>query len=260
MLLRTIVGVTAFAVVVAIAWLGGWPFALTALIAILLGGFEFYAMLTTGGFHVQPVLGMVWLAMLTLSGWQPTWISLTLVLFVGFVAVFMWALTVHVQPVTAAMATMLPAFYMGVMGAQAIALRDMQSGLWWLLLGFLIAWGNDTFAYFAGTTLGRHKIWPRVSPKKTWEGTIAGWVSAAMISVLVVWLTPLDFNLGLAALIGLVGGILGFFGDLTISMVKRQVGVKDSGRFFPGHGGMLDRLDSMLFVLPFVYQVALLIK
>ncbi len=260
MLLRILVGVTAFVVVVAIAWLGGWPFALVALVAILMGGYEFYGMEIHGGFHPQVLLGMVWLAALVIAGWQPAWLSMSLVLFVGFVAVFIWALTVREQPVTAAMATVLPAVYMGVMGAQAIALRDMPNGLWWLLLGFLIAWGNDTFAYFVGTTFGRHKIWPRVSPKKTWEGTIAGWVGAAIVSVLVVWLTPLAFSLWLAALVGLAGGVLGYFGDLAISMVKRQVGVKDSGRFFPGHGGMLDRLDSMLFVLPFIYQAALLLS
>jgi phosphatidate cytidylyltransferase len=259
MLLRTLVGVSAFAVVVAIAWVGGWPFALLAMIAMLMGGSEFYSMLIMGGFYPQVWLGMVWLAALAFAGWQPHLLPLSLVLYIGFVAVFIWSLTVRDQPVTAVMATVLPALYMGIMGAQAIALRELPNGLWWLLLGFLVAWGNDTFAYFAGTTLGKHKIWPRVSPKKTWEGTIAGWLGAAVVSVLVAWFTPLDFNLGLAALLGFAGGILGFFGDLTISMVKRQVGVKDSGRFFPGHGGMLDRLDSMLFVLPFVYQAALLL-
>ncbi len=259
MLLRTLVGVSSFAVVVAISWLGGWWFAAMAIVAMLLGGFEFYGMEIRGGFHPQVLLGMVWLAALAFSGWQPVLLPVSLVLFLGFVSVFVWAVTLHEAPLTAAMATVLPAIYMGAMGAQSIALRDMPNGLWWLLLGFLIAWGNDTFAYFAGTTLGKHKIWPRVSPKKTWEGTIAGCVGAGVVSVLVVWLTPLAFNLALAALLGIVGGVLGFFGDLTISMVKRQVGVKDSGRFFPGHGGMLDRLDSMLFVLPFVYQAALLL-
>lgn len=260
MLIRIVVGVTSFVVVVAVAWYGDWPFALMAVVAMLMGGSEFYSMLTTGGFHPQPWLGMVWLAALTFSAWQPTWFPFSLILTLGFIAAFIWALTVREQPVTAAMATVLPALYIGIMGAQAIALRSLEEGLWWMLLGFLIAWGNDTFAYFIGTTFGRHKIWPRVSPKKTWEGTLAGCVGAAIVSILVVWLTPLDFNPGLAALLGFVGGILGFFGDLTISMVKRQVGVKDSGRFFPGHGGMLDRLDSILFVLPFIYQVALLLK
>jgi phosphatidate cytidylyltransferase len=102
-------------------------------------------------------------------------------------------------------------------------------------------------------------MWPRLSPKKTWEGTIGGWIGAALTGALLAWLLPLGLAVWEGALIGLLGGVLGLAGDLSISMVKRQVGVKDSGRFFPGHGGMLDRLDSMSFVIPFVYQAAILL-
>jgi phosphatidate cytidylyltransferase len=107
-----------------------------------------------------------------------------------------------------------------------------------------------------GVTLGRHKLWPRLSPKKTWEGTIGGWIGAALIGGgLAWWLLP-EVHWWVGVGLGAIGGILALFGDLSISMVKRQVGVKDSGKLFPGHGGMLDRLDSILFVLPFIYQVA----
>ena len=128
-----------------------------------------------------------------------------------------------------------------------------------MILGIFITWMNDTTAYFTGVTIGRNKLWPRLSPKKTWEGTISGWLGAALMGGLVTWLTPVPLTLRGGLLLGFGCGLLGFMGDLSISVVKRQVGVKDSGRFFPGHGGMLDRLDSSLFTLPFVYQVVYLL-
>ena len=254
---RIIVGLIGLAVVFAITWVGGLPFVLTAVAAILIGGHEFYTMLTIGGYRPHVWLGLIWLAALALSGWQPELLPLTTLLTVGFIASIIAALFVVDQPLRTWTATAVVAIYLGVMMEQAISLRLMPEGFWWLILSFAIAWMNDTAAYFTGVTIGRHKLWPRLSPKKTWEGTIGGWVAAALIGGLFAWLSPLQLGFAVGAVLGTLGGVLGLFGDLSISMVKRQVGVKDSGVFFPGHGGMLDRLDSMLFVVPFVYQAAL---
>lgn len=142
---------------------------------------------------------------------------------------------------------------------EILALRFVDNGLWWFLLGLLITWANDTVAYFVGVWFGKNRLWPRLSPKKTWEGTISGWAGAALMSGCIAWLTPLPIHFGIGALLGAIGGILALFGDLSISMLKRQVGVKDSSALFPGHGGMLDRLDSILFVLPFLYHVVLIL-
>lgn len=256
-LTRIVVGLVGLAVVIGLSWVGGIPFALLALAAALVGGYEFYWMLEQGQFRPQKALGLAFLLALALLGWWAHWTWLTTVLTLGFFAILTYSLFIPVQPLQGALATFFPAAYVGVMMAQAIALRQLPDGFWWLLLSFGIAWGNDTLAYFTGVSMGRHKIWPRLSPKKSWEGTLGGFAGATLVAVLIAWLAPLEIGLGWAALLGLVGGVLGFFGDLTISMVKRQVGVKDSGHFFPGHGGMLDRLDSMLFVVPFVYQAAL---
>ncbi len=259
MLVRTAVGLTALAVVLSISWLGGVPFLLLVAAAALVGGYEFYWMLRQGGIPSQPWLGLAWLLLLTVAGARPEWVGLTTVLTFGLIALLVYALFVPEKPVQRLLATAFPALYLGVMMAEAIALRRLPDGFWWLLLSFAIAWSSDTFAYFVGVTMGRHKIWPRLSPKKTWEGTVAGWIGAAVAAPVVLWFSPLDVALWWGAVAGFLGGILGFFGDLSISMIKRQVGVKDSGHFFPGHGGMLDRLDSMLFVIPFVYQLALLL-
>ena len=125
------------------------------------------------------------------------------------------------------------AIYLGIAASQTLALRQLPDGLWWLVFGLVVTWSNDAAAYFTGVTLGRHKLWPRLSPKKTWEGTIGGWIAAVVAAVLVVWLSPLSEPLWLAAILGAVCGVLGLLGDLSISMLKRQVGVKDSGHFCP---------------------------
>jgi phosphatidate cytidylyltransferase len=136
-------------------------------------------------------------------------------------------------------------------------LRMGHDGAWWVVLVCSVTWLNDTGAYFAGRAFGKHKMLPKASPKKTWEG-FAGGMAASIASMFViraigfptVHLTPLDC-LG----IGIPAGILGPMGDLSESILKRALGVKDSGNILPGHGGMLDRIDALLFnsVLIFAY-------
>jgi phosphatidate cytidylyltransferase len=144
-------------------------------------------------------------------------------------------------------------------GWSALGWAPAPRGLAWLLTVILVTWLSDTGAYLTGRTLGKHKLIVRVSPNKTWEGLIGGLVFATVTSVLCALLFGLDINLGLAALAGLVLAIVGVFGDLTESLIKRQAGVKDSGTLIPGHGGILDRLDALLFTFPAGLFVAYLI-
>jgi phosphatidate cytidylyltransferase len=257
---RTIAGVAAFVVVLGVTYFGGAPFVLLAIAGALFGGYEFYWMLGQGNYRPVMAIGLIWIAFLILNGWLPQSFPLNTVITVGFIATLIKCLTIQDEPLSAFLSTSAVALYVGVMLSQGVALRFLDFGFWWVLLAFLITFGNDTIAYFVGVTFGKHKIWPRLSPKKSWEGTVSGWIGAAVIAALFGYISPLALNLGVAALIGLFGAVLGFFGDLSISMVKRQVGVKDTGHFLPGHGGMLDRLDSLIFVVPFVYQVALLLQ
>lgn len=134
----------------------------------------------------------------------------------------------------------------------AVAYIDQaEQGPWLVLLLCLMIWGADTGAYAAGRTLGRHKLVPRVSPGKTVEGAAGGLITAMIIGALGALVLGLDGwrTLGMALLGGWIAAI-SIVGDLTISMFKRSAGVKDSGRLFPGHGGVLDRLDSMLAAAP----------
>ncbi len=136
---------------------------------------------------------------------------------------------------------------------------DMYSPANFLLLGFFILiWVNDTFAYLAGMLIGKHKFFERISPKKTWEGTIGGAVFT-IISAYVFSIFFTDFTNYEWMGMGLVIVIFGTFGDLIESMIKRTYGIKDSGTIMPGHGGVLDRLDSILIAVPFVLLYVVLI-
>lgn len=123
----------------------------------------------------------------------------------------------------------------------------------------LLAWIGDTGAYFAGRFLGKHKLYPEVSPKKTWEGAVGG-LAGSVAAVAVMKVVRLhDLSWLDVVLIAVPGGILGQLGDLVESLIKRSVGVKDSGALLPGHGGMLDRIDAVLFIAPYVYLYLLLV-
>ncbi len=124
-----------------------------------------------------------------------------------------------------------------------------------VLLPLLAAWGADTCALFAGMFFGRHKLAPVVSPKKTVEGAIGGVIGGAVLVLLAALIMNATLMLGLplwaAVVLGAVGAVLGEIGDLSFSIIKRQTGIKDYGHIFPGHGGVLDRFDSVIFVAPF---------
>lgn len=132
---------------------------------------------------------------------------------------------------------------------------DLQIGQFIVLLPLLAAWGADTCALFAGMFFGKHKLAPVVSPKKTVEGAVGGVVGGAVLVLLAALLmnTFLDLDMPICAalVLGGAGAVLGEIGDLSFSIIKRQTGIKDYGHIFPGHGGVLDRFDSVLFVAPF---------
>lgn len=112
---------------------------------------------------------------------------------------------------------------------------------------------NDVAQYLWGKNLGRHKIIPKVSPNKTWEGFLGGVVTTTLLSLLLSgWLTPMSWRVAIAA--GLLISIAGFIGDVTISALKRDIGLKDSGTMLPGHGGILDRIDSMTYTAPLFFH------
>src|SRR5271156_6633537 len=126
-----------------------------------------------------------------------------------------------------------------------------EYGPWLLLFALVITWAGDTAAYFAGRAFGRHALAPHLSPKKTWEGSLAGLAASIVVSVIFQrWL-----HVGIAYLVGMavVGNVAGQVGDLLESAYKRSAGVKDSGAMLPGHGGVLDRIDALILAFPVVW-------
>ncbi|MDO5548522.1 MAG: phosphatidate cytidylyltransferase [Eubacteriales bacterium] len=137
-----------------------------------------------------------------------------------------------------------------------IRILNLESGSVYILLPLLAAWGSDTCALFAGMAFGKHKLAPVVSPKKTVEGSVGGVIGAVVLSM--IYAVVIHFVCGYSlstillqyTVLGFFGSILGQIGDLSFSVVKRGSGIKDYGKIFPGHGGVLDRFDSVIFVAP----------
>lgn len=160
------------------------------------------------------------------------------------------------RTVPAAAATFLGATYLGALGGSMAGLRliePVQEGAARLLLLLVVIWCSDTFAFFTGYAVGRHKLAPRISPGKTVEGALGGLLGGVAGALLVRAFALPRLPLPDAALLGLGVAALGIVGDLLESLLKRWAGIKDSGALFPGHGGMLDRLDSLLFGAPVLY-------
>lgn len=121
----------------------------------------------------------------------------------------------------------------------------------WILYVLAVVWAGDTAAYFVGRAFGRRKLHPRVSPKKTVEGAVGGLVGSVVGGVAMVLILDLPISIPSAAILGAIGGALAQLGDLSESLLKRSCGVKDSGNLLPGHGGLLDRVDGVIFAFPF---------
>lgn len=138
-----------------------------------------------------------------------------------------------------------------------------ENGLFYLIMGLCGAWIADTGAYFSGVALGKHKLCPEISPKKTVEGFVGGLITTGIVYAVAfcAYYGGFDIKIALFAfLMGAVCAVIGTVGDLSASMVKRQIGFKDYGKIMPGHGGLMDRFDSVLFVLPTFYAMMLLLE
>ncbi len=155
-------------------------------------------------------------------------------------------------------ATIAFVFYVTYSFTATVMVRDLENAGYFFLLMFIGAWGSDTFAYFGGRAFGKHKLCPTISPKKTVEGAVCGVIGNVVLFLVYAWFidhyfVPIRY-MGFA-LIGALLAVIGQFGDLFASCIKRHYGVKDYGRLFPGHGGVLDRFDSVMAIADVFYIV-----
>ncbi len=237
---------------------GGIPYYLLMGFFLVAAAWEYASMFTT--IQTRPS------RLLTAGG---TFVIFTARFFFGnpnaqmvFGAVVLFALAYHVieyergyKYVSASMAATLSGLlYIGWIGSYLAELRALPNGGWWIMLVLPCVWLTDTGAYMIGVRYGKHKMTPRLSPKKSWEGYLGGIISAVAAGAYLAWafttygpllhLTPLE-----GAMLGLLIGTLSPLGDLAESMIKREAGLKDSGNILPGHGGSFDRIDSWLWAV-----------
>jgi phosphatidate cytidylyltransferase len=248
-----------------IARRGGYYYLALINIMILIGLWEFYKMMEAKGLKPYKAMGIV-------SGLALSWyvffqqgIYANLFLSVIFIGIMVLELARKEKGLAVyhISVTVFGVFYIGWLGSHLILLRelphikglDYSLGFSFVIVTFALTWCYDTGAYFVGSWLGKRKLFPSISPGKTLEGAIGG-VLCSLVGILVARETIAPY-LTIVQAVGLAIGasVVGQLGDLSESMIKRDVKIKDSSRTIPGHGGVLDRFDSLLFTAPLIYYV-----
>jgi len=254
---RFVSGLVLIPIIIFLVWLGGpWFAGLVSLVA-LRATWEFYELVRHGGHQPSYVAGLALVALCMLDACFPReGIAVFGIVTVIMALMLRQVLRKHATGFLTNWAlTLTGALYVGALLGHLIALRSLAQGMQWILLTLAVTWVCDTAAYLVGSKWGRHGFFTHVSPHKTWEGAIAGFISGISTAViagrfvhLAVWQSLL---MGAVLVVGIT------FGDLAESLVKRQIGVKDSSHLIPGHGGMLDRVDSLLFAGVIAYYFAI---
>ncbi|HJS52247.1 MAG TPA: phosphatidate cytidylyltransferase [Pyrinomonadaceae bacterium] len=246
-----------------------WIFVGLAVLALAAGLFEYFSLTKKMKLKADPGIGYIGAAILTLAFMVDAPAKAPELLLLA-IALFLIALLISqsfrfqadfTRMLAGIGVTLLGVLYLAFLGGFLISTRvgfenvpGLSTKL--LLFFFIVIFGSDAGAYFAGKALGKHKLAPKISPGKTWQGLIGGILAAAGFGALCTWAffpeLPYQFSIALAAVMAVVG----VFGDLTESAIKRGAGAKDAATILPGHGGLLDRLDSLLFNAPILYYFA----
>ena len=250
--------------IVALVWGGTlwWAF-VVACIAVLCAS-EFYAITRTEHRKPNEIFGLVAVAVMPLAtawyllgaGARPDRLSaaqngvlgMTGVLAALVIAALLWHLVFRQVTTSDTSATVFGVVYVGFTLTHLVLMRELDSGTELVLATLVSVWANDSLAYAIGAPFGRHKLAPNVSPKKSWEGLLAGTIGTIAVWTCLPLVAQTSLPLWWLALTGLAVSVAAVLGDLAESRLKREVGVKDSGRLLPGHGGFLDRFDSMIMV------------
>jgi phosphatidate cytidylyltransferase len=242
---------------------GGYHFLLLIDSIIFVGMWEFYRMMESNGIRPYKKIGIA--CALVLSWYVFFHYGVFANLFLTLVLVTLMCLELtrgETKMATTHIATtILGVMYIGFFGAHLILLRefplsinlDYSFGASFVFLAFIVTWAGDTGAYLVGSLIGRTPLLPRVSAKKTREGSVGGLVFAIAGALVARWWFAPYLDLWEALVLGVIAGTVGQLGDLFESLIKRDAAIKDTSEMIPGHGGVLDRFDSLLFTSPLIY-------
>ena len=231
-------------------------------VVVLLASAEAYAAFRRAQYHPATLLGLVGVLSLLIETYNKGVTALPLVLVLLVAGSFVWYLArvePGAEPVSGMASTVFVFVWVGVFGSFAALLLNPtlfpdRHGIAFLLAAVIVTVTDDVASLLVGSAMGRRQLAPSISPNKSWEGLIGGGIAAVLVSVVVVhFIHP--WTIGKAALFGVVVAVVAPLGDLCQSMIKRNLGLKDMGRLLPGHGGVLDRVDGLLFVIPATYFV-----
>ncbi|MDN5710628.1 MAG: phosphatidate cytidylyltransferase [Planococcus sp. (in: firmicutes)] len=257
---RIITGAVAAALFIPFVIIGGIPFILLVYVLATIGFQELLKMKGRSLMSVPGLISLVALYAFMLPGdWSQQVYEWTGYLKVEFVFMAVILLLIHTVIVKnsftfddAAFA-ILGTLYVGLGFYYLIETRESEAGLTVLIFALLVVWFTDSGAYFTGRKIGKRKLWPEISPNKTIEGFVGGIIWAIGIALIFAYFAGMEQPLLLVIIVAIVASIFGQMGDLVESALKRHFNVKDSGKMLPGHGGILDRFDSILFVMPLLH-------
>ena len=263
---RLITGAVFVAIIIGCVWWNFWSMAGLFLVISILGLWEFYSLLEKANYYPQKYFGIISGILFFLSPLLANNILFIIIsIFVFFTSFFIELFRNKPNPFNNIGFTLLGIIYIIVpflllsITSFDFTSSDISYAPNKLLGFFLLIWANDTFAYLVGRAIGKTKLFERISPKKTWEGTGGGLICtqgiAYILSIYFTDLAPIHWQV-----IALIVSVFGTLGDLVESMFKRSLGVKDSGNILPGHGGILDRFDAVLLSSPFVVTYLMLIR
>lgn len=263
MLARVISGLVAVSVLLPAAWQGGWWFAGLAVPVVVICLYEYFNMTLPGDKWTRSagmVLGSGLMLSVVMGAGQQEGGLLVAACPLIFSALWFLIRTGAMETVAANTSLMVAGFlWIGVLGGITTSLVLLEEGFGWFILSTVLAFGSDVGAYFAGRFLGRHKLYEKISPHKTWEGAVGGVLLATVMAFGLRSLFGPTIAAAHLLVLAPLGALLGQMGDLAQSMLKRSVGVKDSGSIMPGHGGLFDRIDALLFVGPPLFFYARLV-
>jgi phosphatidate cytidylyltransferase len=237
-------GVIAPAVIAAV-WFGGWAYLVMIAVAVALLAIEWGGMSAPGAPTRVAAAVAAAVLVVVFVGHRGDYLWAWGVLLLSAAAAAVVARGVAQRPADAAFGVL----YIAPAALCLVWLRGTDQGNWWVLMLFAATWAADIGAFAVGSTLRGPKLWPRFSPNKTWSGFVGGLLAAMAAGTLMALLPAFQLNLWAAASIGFTVGLATMAGDLWESALKRRFGVKDSGDLIPGHGGLLDRVDGLMFAV-----------